>query len=415
MLVMFIWNKVPIATTSIIGVLAFIIFVPEITFAAAFRGFGSDMLFLIIGMVVVGNALFETGAAGYLGELIMRHVGTNEKVFIVVIILVSVTISLFMSNTAAAALMLPIVAACVGSSGGKLSKKNSFMMVAIAVCVGGGITVVSSPPQIIAQGFLEAGGHQPMSFFEIGWFGIPLTVLLILFYLTIGMKLQKKVFTFPEVEEEAPKRVMAPVLVERNYLKMLIAVSILLFCVVGFITVDHHPLTMGTIALLGATACVVTRCIPERRVFERMDWTTVVIMGTSFGIATALELSGAGEMVANGFIGLLGDNINQFMFLGALSFVCIVLTNFMSSTAAASILIPIGAFAAIGAGLDVRPAVMIVAVSTNIGYATPISTPPMTMALRGGYRFMDYVKVGGLFNLLAFGLVLLLIPLVFGV
>jgi len=95
-----------------------------------------------------------------------------------------------------------------------------------------------------------------------------------------------------------------------------------------------------------------------------------------------------------------------------LALVAVIITNFMSSTATAALLVPIAAIAALELGYDVKAAVVSVAIAANVGYATPIATPPLTMTLSGGYRFMDYVKFGGLFNVLAFILMIVLFPLV---
>jgi len=375
----------------------------------AMGGFGQDMVYLIVGMVVVGNALFETGVASVIGEKVIKVAGTKEKIFAVAIILVTVVISLFMNNSATAALMLPIAASAIAASDGKLSKKNTFLMVGITVCVGGGITLVGSPPQLIAHAFLEDNNYGGLSFFEVGKFGIPMLILLLVFFLTIGMKLQKKFFTFPEVEDTiSAKKEDAP----KSITKMWISVGILVFCIIGFIS---GLWSMGVVAMIGATMCVVTGCISQKRVFEKMDWTTVIIMGASFGIAAGIRESGAGELIANGIVTLMGENVSLWLLCSAFALVSMILTNFMSSTAAAAMLIPIAASAAASVGIDVRAAVMITAVATNIGYATPVSTPPITMTLSGGYRFIDYVKLGGLFNLLAFLLIVALIPLVFGV
>jgi len=404
-------EHIPIATTSILACLALAIF-GVIPMTTALAGFGNDIVFLIIGMVVVGNTLFETGVAQVLGEKIIFLVGTRQRVFIVAIILVSVAISLFMNNSATAALMLPIATAAIAASKGKLTKKNTFMMVGIAVCVGGGITLIGSPPQLIANAFLVDNEHEGFSFFEFGKFGIPMLILLLVFFLTIGMKLQKKFFDFPEVTAIPSGASSASTETKpRSVVKMCISVGILAFCIVGFIT---ELWSMGVVAMVGAAMCVVTGCISEKRVFQKMDWTTVIIMGCSFGFAAALDQSGAGRLIANGMINVLGENLTPWLLLSAIALVAMILTNFMSSTAAASMLVPIAAFAAIEVGFDVRAAVMITAVATNIGYATPVSTPPITMTLAGGYRFKDYVKLGGLFNVLAFLLIVALIPLVFG-
>ena len=117
-------------------------------------------------------------------------------------------------------------------------------------------------------------------------------------------------------------------------------------------------------------------------------------------------------MLAQGTITLLGDAITPWLLCAVLALIAVVLTNFMSSTATAALLLPIGVFSAVELGYDVRSVAMAVAIAASIGYATPMSTPPMTMTLPAGYRFMDYIKIGGLFNLLAFVLIVLLFPLI---
>lgn len=406
LMILYISEVIPIATTSIMACLAMALF-GVIPFGRAFAGFGNDVLFLLIGMMTVGNALFETGAAQVLGKKIISMVGGNERIFIGALIIVSIPISAFLSNTATAAIMLPLAASAIGVSNGKFTKKNTFMIVGIAAVSGGGLTLVSSPPQLFAQRILEEGGHEVMGFFDIGMFGVPILMLLIVFAMTFGYKFQKKVFDFDEAAlgaeegeaDEAPKSVT----------KMIIAVITLLLCIVGFIA---EIFTAGTVAMIGGVIVVATRCISQKTVYQKMDWTTVVIFGSAFGIAEGLERSGAGEMLAHGIINILGDNITPWLLCTAFAVVAVILTNFMSSTGTAALLIPIAVLSAVEMGYDVRSVVMAVAIASSIGYATPMSTPPMTMTLAGGYRFMDYIKVGGLFNILALILIILLFPLV---
>jgi len=357
-------------------------------------------------MITVGNALFETGAAQLLGKKIISTVGTNEKVFIAVLILVSIPISAFLSNTATAAIMLPLAASAVIASKGRFTKKNTYMVVGMAAVTGGGLTLVSSPPQLLAQNILEQGGHETMGFFDIGLFGLPLFVLLLIFSLTIGYKLQKKTFNFDEVIDETPLKSDDE---KKSIPKMIIAVSTLILCIAGFIS---GIWSAGVIAMLGASICVATSCISQKTVFQKMDWTTIIIFGASFGFAAGLEESGAGQMIAQTTIRLLGESITPWVLCAVLALIAVLLTNFMSSTATAALLLPIAVFTAVEMGYDVRSVAMAVAIAASIGYATPMSTPPMTMTLAGGYRFMDYIKVGGLFNILAYLMIIALFPFV---
>ena len=405
LMILYMSEVIPIATTSILACLALAIF-GVIPFGRAFHGFGNDIVFLMAGMMTVGNALFETGAAELMGKKIISMVGTNEKVFLGALVIVSMPISAFLSNTATAAIMLPIAASAIAASGGRFTKKNTFMIVGIAAVSGGALTLVSSPPQLIAQGALESGGHQLMGFFDVAKAGLPIFAALFIYTQTIGYKLQKKVFNFHDAPDVAQHTQEGK---PRNYFKMGISAAVLLFCIVGFVA---ELWTVGIVAMIGAVICVATRCISQKTVFQKMDWTTVVIFGCSFGFAAGLEDSGAGRMIASQTIRLLGENVTPWLLCAALALVAVVLTNFMSSTATAALLVPIGIFSAVELGFDVKSVAMATAIAAGIGFATPMSTPPMTMTLAGGYRFMDYVKVGGLFNLFAFILLVALFPFI---
>ncbi|MCL2187660.1 MAG: SLC13 family permease [Defluviitaleaceae bacterium] len=414
MMLLFISEYIPLATTSILACLAMAIF-GVIPFTTAFAGFGSDIVFLMAGMITVGNALFETGAAPLFGKKIISLVGTNEKVFIAALIVVAIPISAFLSNTATAAIMLPLAASSIGASGGKLTKKNTYMIVGMAAVTGGGLTLVSSPPQLIAQNLLETGGHETMGFFDIGMFGLPLFALLLVYSLTIGYRLQKKAFDFEEtLEAPAPSQADGSAPYLKVYSKveiarMCISVAVLVLCVAGFVSEIWSP---GVIAMLGAAVCIASGCISQKKAYDKMDWTTLIIFGSSFGFAAGLEQSGAGLLIAQGTITLLGDAVTPWLLCAVLALIAVLLTNFMSSTACAALLLPIGIFSAIELGYDVRSVAMAVAIAASIGYATPMSTPPMTMTLAGGYRFKDYIKMGGLFNILAYLLIIALFPLV---
>ena len=416
-MVLYATEYLPIAATSIMACLALAIF-GVLPITGAFAGFGNDIVYLIVGMVIVGNALFETGVARLIGKKIISAVGTKERLFMLALVPVTTAISMFLSNTATASIVLPLVASAVAASRGKLTKKNTFMMVGILAVTGGGLTLVGSTPQLIAQGFLVEGGHEVMSFFEIARTGLPILVLLIIYYQTIGFVLQKKFFTFPEVEDTPVKpagggATAVSVSVEeepKSIAKMVISVCILAFCITGFLLELWSP---GVVAMVGAVACVVTGCLTQKRLFEKMDWTTVTVMGASFGISAGMQQSGAGALVAQTAINLMGDNVTPWLLWSTLVIISTILTNFMSSTATAALLVPIAGMLAIELGFDVKPVVMAVAVAANVGYATPVSTPPITMTLVAGYRFKDYVVLGGLFNLLAIILLILIYPIVF--
>ncbi|MCL2855217.1 MAG: SLC13 family permease [Defluviitaleaceae bacterium] len=413
-LVLYITDFFPVATTSILAIVAMVVF-GVIPFNLAFGGFAHDMVFLIVGMVIVGNTLFETGVAQILGKAIIKMSGGNEKLFVVILILVATIPAAFLSNTAAAAMMLPVAASAVAASNGKFTKKNTFMVIGIAAVTSGGLTAVGSTPQIFARGQLEAHGIEPFGFFQLALAGAPIIVLLLIYYLTIGRSILKKASSNEDDTAEASitLQVDEP---ERKPLKMAITLAVLAFCIVGFITDGFgETLSLGTISMIGAIVCIATKCIGQKRVFATMDWTTVVVIGASLGLSAGLAESGAGAMIAEGMVNFLGTDVSPWLLTAGLALIAVILGNFMSSTATAALLIPISIEVAFGMGIDVQAVVMAVVVACNISYATPVSTPPMTMTLSAGYKFVDYIKFGGLFNLLAYALVVLLFPLILNI
>ena len=408
-LILYITEPIPIAATSILVCLALAIF-GVIPYRAAFAGFGNDIVFLVAGMIIVGITLFETGVAQVLGKKIISHVGASEKKFTIVLILLAMIPAAFLANVAAMSMMLPIASAAVAASNGKFLRKNIYMIIGIAAVTSGGFTLVGSTPQLIAQSALREGGHDTMAFFELSLAGVPVLLLLLAYYLTFGNILQKKVFTFPEVPEnpaqaESQDKPKKPG-------KMYISIAVLLFCITGFIS---GLWTVGTVSMMGAMICIITGCISLKTVYQKMEWTTIIVVACSLGLSAGLEQSGAGKLVATGIINVLGDGVSPWLLCAALAFVSIVLTNVMSSTATAAILIPIAISMAMTLGFDVKSAVMAVVIAANISYATPVSTPAMTMTLQAGYRFNDYIKVGGLFTLLAYLLVVALFPLILNI
>jgi sodium-dependent dicarboxylate transporter 2/3/5 len=405
-IIMYVTEIIPLSMTAMISCLTMGIFGVS-TFSRAFAGFSNDILMMVVGMLVVGDTLFATGAAEYLGGKIVKRFGKTEKMFIGASILISAFLSAFLSNTATAAMMFPIMAATITSSKGKLTKKNTYMSIGFASIAGGGCTLIGSTPQLLAQGILQEGGFELVGFFEYAWAGIPKVFILLIYYLTIGYSLGKKVYDF----DELPNKVSTTGFDNDKLTpKMIISIAILFGCVIGFIS---GLWTLGAVSMVGAVLCVITKCIDIKDMYRDLDWVTIVIVGGSLGFANCLDDSGAGIIIAEFVVGLLGENASPHMIISILGLVAVILGNIMTHTATAAILIPISVYIAQTIGIDVKSMVMSIVIFTNVTYATPIMTPAATLSLAAGYRFKDYIKVGGLLNVISYIAVVLMIPLLF--
>ena len=140
---------------------------------------------------------------------------------------------------------------------------------------------------------------------------------------------------------------------------------------------------------------MVTRVISEKDALKSIDLKTIFLFGGTLSLASALQKSGAGEMLADRVIGLLGSNPSPYLRTFVVFIICCALTNFMSNTATTALMAPICLSIAQGMGADPKAVLMACVIGGSCAYATPIGMPANTMVLgAGGYRFNDYVKAG---------------------
>lgn len=401
---------IPLPLTAMLGALAMVVF-GIIEPADAISAFGSDTVMMVAGVIIIGNAIFETGLAEKLGASILNLpiIGGKEKRLLLIVMIIITVLSSFVSNTAAVAMFLPLVASIAQSSNGKIKKKNCYMAMGIASVVGGFCTQSGSTPQMVAQEILlETDGLRGLTFFELTKIGVLIAIVMFIYFLTVGYRLQERCFNFPEV----PNTSTTQQTVSQSTWKQVVSGLILVGCVIGFIS---GVLSFGIISLLSACACILTGCISQKRVFETMDWSTIIVLGGSIGFANGMEESGAVNLIGDALVNSFGQNgENVLLVFGMIILLTALLSNVMSNTATVAVLAPLGINVALKMGADPITFVIGIIIASNLAFATPIGTPPMTMVLIGGYRFSDYVKVGGLFNIIAVVVTIFAVPLLYG-
>lgn len=249
--------------------------------------------------------------------------------------------------------------------------------------------------------------------FDFTPIGVPIVAVMILFCVFIGYPLGKKIWgdryeeginvKAADVEEGAEPKAI-------NMTKVYIVLGVFALTILGFV---KGYFSVGLTAMIAGLTCVITGTISQKRVFETMDWISVGVIGGALGIAEGLAQSGGGKMIADSFINLVGKDASPFVIFAALIFICMLLTQFMSNTATVAMLVPIALFICKDMGYNPYTFAMGLIFASNMSFSTPVATTPLTMTLVGGYKFVDYVKIGGAFNVLCYFMVLGLVPLVF--
>jgi di/tricarboxylate transporter len=155
-----------------------------------------------------------------------------------------------------------------------------------------------------------------------------------------------------------------------------------------------YGLGLPIVAMIGAILTVVTRCITMKEFTESIEWSSVLLMGGMQPLGLAMQKTGAADLLARFLTGVI-DNPSPIVLTGVVVVFAGLLAQFMSHTAATSVLAPVCVAIALQLGVSPAPLLMGLCQATSIAVATPIGTPPNVIVYhRGGYRFTDFVRTG---------------------
>ncbi len=404
---MFALEKLPLAVTAMVVTIGLAV-TGVLPTKDAFLGFVDTNVILFVAMFVIGGALFETGMANKIGGVVSRF-ATSERQLMVVLMVITGLMSGVLSNTGTAAILIPVILGISAKSG--FARSRLLMPMAFASTLGGNLSLIGSPNNLVVQGVLAQTGMK-FAFFEYAKLGLPILVAGILYFVFIGYRflpaspnihVEKEEFNaFHNHHNLIPKW--------KQYLSLLVLVGTLL----AMVFEDFIGLKLYLSACIGALILVIMRVITEKQAYEAIDSQVVFLFAGTLALADALQRTGAGADIAHSILGLLGSHPSTPVLLLTILLLSAALTNFMSNTATAALLAPIGLSIAGSLGADPRAVLMAVVIGSACAFASPIGTPANTMVLSvGHYRFKDYVKAGVPLIVLTIAIAMVLLPIFF--
>lgn len=401
-IVMFMWEKIPLGLTSMIVCVGLVV-TGVLEWQTAFAGFIDSNVILFVAMFIVGGALFETGMANKIGGIVTHFAKTERQLIVAIMVIVGV-MSGFLSNTGTAAILIPVVIGIAAKSG--YSRSRLLMPLVFAAAMGGNLTLIGAPGNMIAQSGMEGIGLK-FGFFDYAKVGVPILIVGIIYFAFIGYKfLPNKEGSDEGIFDESKDFSHVP------KWKQCLSLVILLLTLVGMIFEEQLGIKLCVIGCMGALALMITGVISEKDALASIDLKTIFLFGGTLSLAAALEQTGAGELIAEKVIGMLGDNPSPYVLTFVIFMLCCVMTNFMSNTATTALMVPIGISIAQGMGADPSAVLMACVIGGSCAYATPIGMPANTMVVTaGGYTFKDYAKAGVPMILVATVVSMILLPI----
>ncbi len=162
--------------------------------------------------------------------------------------------------------------------------------------------------------------------------------------------------------------------------------------------------------LLGALLVFVTRCITPDDAYRQVDWKVLILIGSMLALGAAMQSTGTAAYLAAALTALVGT-WNPLWLLTGFFVLTVLLTQPMSNQAAAAVVIPVALQTAVQLGLNPRTFAMMIVIAASTSFLTPLEPASLMVYGPGRYRFMDFLKVGGLLTIFVYTLAIILTPL----
>lgn len=266
----FLLEKIPVNMTVMLTMCALVL-TGLVTPKEAVSGFASTTILMLIGVVIVGSALFETGVCDKVAAVVTKYAKTERQMIMAIMILASI-MSAGLSNSGTVAVFIPIIMGITAST--EFSRSKLLMSAFLGSMAGGRMTLVGDAAVnvLIGDQIRELG--QPFGFFEISKIGIPLTIIMLIYMYVIGYKFlpdikikdDNQIFSQKE-PKNAPKW------------KQIASVVILLCVFVGMIFEEQTGIPSYMVAIMGAVADVLIGIFTEQQAYNLVNIKTVILLG----------------------------------------------------------------------------------------------------------------------------------------
>lgn len=347
------------------------------------KPWSSPLMWLFLGGFVLAQAAVKTGLDFSFASRVLGWFGSRPGPLLAGVMAVTFVFSMFMSNTATAAMMMTVMAPVVAG----LARENRFgtgmlLGIAMAANLGGMGTIIGTPSNAIAVGQLPV--DERLSFLEWMLVGVPPALLLVVaawFYLmrVYPSLVPQLDVSFPVKDvTDDPERRRKPF------------VLVVFFLIIGlWMTEELHGAPAAVTSFLAITLLAVGGVISAEDI-RRLPWDVLILLAGGLALGVGIKEAGVAEWLTERIPGDLPEGVLVI----ALAFLGVILSNFMSNTATASILLPIAYALADGQAIALLAPV---ALACSVAMVLPISTPPNAVVYSSGrLEPKDFVRGGAL-------------------
>lgn len=352
----------------------------------------SPIIILFLGGFMLAAAAVKYNLDKNLTNVLLKPFGEKPMFIILGLMLVTAVLSAFMSNTATTAMMMTVAIPIAL----QVSKEDKFrvmlaLSIPIAANLGGMATPIGTPPNAIVISALNAQG-EGIAFGTWMLIAVPLVLVMLLSAWGLMRVMYPPTITRFKLELDSAFDKSA---------KAIVMYAIFALTVVLWITEAQHGIPSGMVAFLPIMGLTVTSVL-EKEDIRRLPWEVLWLVAGGIALGISMENTGLAIWLVSS---ISWDVLPQIGLLLVFGFVALMLSNFLSNTVTATLLIPLavsmGTSGIAGEGFSLVISAVMIGMACNMAMLLPISTPPNAIAMSTGYiKTADMVKIGSIIGII---------------
>lgn len=394
-------EAIPLSMTALlIPVLAILLHI--VSAKEAFNEFSNPVLYLFMGGFVLAGALSTHSLDQLLAHKLMVLAKGNFYKSAILLMLATGLIACWVSNTSTAAIMIPLalgVLAITDSKNSTAEAKFLLLGIAYSANIGGIVTMIASPPNAIGATLLG------LSFSDWLLYGIPIFLItfpIMVLILTLYFKPNRKILvpTIAVPGKKSPKR---------NTLIIIFFVTIFLWV---FESVFSRLLHISSgfsslVAIISILMVFVFKVLTWKQILEAIRWDILLLFGGGLTLGFLVENTGLGAILISNVM-TISNQIPMIIFLWLIVLGSIIMTEFMSNTASAALILPLLYTLAEESHINPMVLVLPATIAASFGFMMPVGTPPNAMVFSTGFVPQREMMKAGLVLNIIFSIVLTL-------
>jgi len=353
----------------------------------AFAPFSNSIIFLMIGGLVLGQSIKKHGLDKWIGYNLLTYSKGKIDRLILLVMAATAFLSMWMSNTVAIAVILPVILSILTAMPEELVnlKRKMLLGVSISTSIGGTAMLTGSTPAMIAGALL--GETTTFGFIEWGYYGLPVSLLI----LAASFLLLKKLYPSPKITLnldaiiEQKKQMEKLNTTQKKILLIFLGTIIFWFMGSQFEVWLGLPASISNVAIVSVIAVLIMFGLNllDLKDLQSIQWELIFLVGGGILLGEAMIASGAASGISSAIASMHGST-PTIVIIVVLSLISLLLTNFISNSATAAILIPIAIETAKILGMTPIPFVMAVALTATIAFITPVGVPSTALIYSTG-------------------------------